>query len=1709
MTTTCDLAELLPAHWTTGAPVAPPFPHLRHVLGAALRASPDAPALVVRREDGSSRRWSYRELDADVRRRAAALRRAGVGAGDAVVLVAARTPGLVPTVLAVLSVGAAYVPVDPTAPVGRVRAVARLAGARALAGPAAAVERAAEHLTDVLGDDAVLVDVDADLDPDPDLDGAPSSAGEALPAADPASTAYVLFTSGSTGEPKGVVVTHANVVHRLPAYLGMTSGPCRYLLHSSLSFDGAVGGMYSTLARGGCLVLVPDAVAGDPALAAAVVREESVTHLEPVPSWCAALLELAEPGDLASVRAVVLGGEVVPPELVAAAQRALPEAVLVDDYGPTEVTVAATAFVVPRDWAGGALPIGRPHPATAVAVLDDAGAPVPDGEVGELWVAGPCVAAGYLGRPQDPAFGLVPGTDVPRYRTGDLVRWREDGQLAFCGRRDRQVKVRGQRVEPEEVEAVLGGLPGVAAAAVEVDGSGEAARLVAYAAPVPGVALTADAVAAALAERLPTHLRPGAVVVLEALPLTPGGKVDRRALPAPDRGAEPGEAPRDDLERAVADAMAAVLGVPVHRSTDFHRAGGQSLAAARVAARVRSTTGRPVTPGDLAGAGTPAELAERLRGRAPVTAPARSAGAQRGAASARQESFWFLEHAPGGVGRSNLVEVLLAPPGTSPAVLRAAAQALVDRHPALRTRFELGAEGLGQVVEPRVELAVEDLDLAHEGPMGERGGDEQALLAAADRWGARPFDLGRAPLLAAAVAATPRGPALVLAVHHAVADGWSLELLVEEVDALVRSGGDASALPAPSPLTPVDVAAPEVDRPADEREAASAALAEVLRRGAAAGPRALPFDGPGSAEVSQPGVVARLLPADLVDGARELAAAAGTTTFTVLAASLGTLLARTGDQPEVLLGTPTSGRGAVELDRLVGCLIGTGLVPVDVSGDPSFREVVRRTSTSAAAAAEHAWLPLEVPLRSLAEGERAAAVPVLLNLLEAPQGLAPDRLVERRSRPGAMAYAELDLYLQHRDGGLAVEAVHRDRLSSRTVETLLDRWERLLRRAVADPDSPAAELPLTTAEEDRALADLERDPAAPPAGLLLQQVRAQLEQDPRAVAVRDGDGSWSRAALWARAGSFAALLAARGTRPGDRVVLALDGCADAVAALVGCWRAGAVVVPVGEEQPPARLRRLVAACAASAVLDRDVLDEVDELDDAAAPDVEPAPQDPAYVLFTSGTTGEPKGVVVGHAALAASTRARLHAYPQRPRTALVAHDLAFDAALGIIAWYLWTGGELVLAERTDRLDPARLAALVLRHGVGQLDVVPSHHRLLLDLAEPEDLASLELVTLGGEACTPSLVRAHREVLPGTALVNEYGPTESTVWSLAHTCRAEDGEGVRVPVGRPVLGVVARVADAQGRRRPPGAEGELLLGGHLLADGYLDDPARTAERFVVRDERRWYRTGDRVRTRADGVLEFLGRDDAQVKVRGFRVELEEVDAALTALPAVTRGVAGVLELVQGEPVLVGWVQPVAGHEPDVEHLRDALLSQLPEWAVPGVLVVVDQLPETTAGKVDRVRLPRPSPPSGGAPPTTPTEHLVVAVWEELLGRPVGVDRTFTALGGQSLLAARMVARLRAETGLDVDLRDVLAAPRARDVASLLDRLDPERTGGPVGSPPTGAPADPAAEPSGGAPAPKTSDGSGDLGVDDVEELLSRLDELDDDEVARLLARVEDR
>ncbi|WP_229023121.1 non-ribosomal peptide synthetase [Actinomarinicola tropica] len=1607
----------VPPSWTTGPRRAPALTSMADLLDHGTSTAPDAPALIGPGPGGIRLEITYAELDRAVRARVAGLV-AELDDARRVAVVAARHVDLVVTVLALWRAGISYVPVDPRSPDERWAAVLDIA-----------------EVTHVVGAASLLADRDlppavrtVPWDADAEPQDRPSSV-------DGSAEAYVLFTSGTTGRPKGVVVSHANLAVRLDHLVGLHPTPPRSLLQTTLAFDAALAPLLATLATGGAVVLADDEHAADPALAAQLIADEQVTYVDGVPSWYAALLDLAPPGALDSIRIVVVGAEVLPPELVTRHHRRL-HARLVNDYGPTEATISATSWEVPVGWSGARVPIGRPHANTVVHVVAPDGTACGPGETGELWILGDGVAQGYLGRPDDPAFAPDPVTGAPCYRTGDLVSWRDDGLLDLHGRADRQVKIRGQRVEPDETEMVLLGpaFDDLANAAVEVDRSTGSPRLVAYVAPRPGASPTREDVAARLARILPPAQQPEVVVVLDALPTTPGGKIDRTALAPPPAGAaaDGGEG-HDDLERSILRAAEEVLAVePIGRDADLAAIGADSLAAARIAARLRRRDGVDVEPSDLRDAPTAAALATLLRARPPRPLdddvphhverdPSRVHVAP---ATDAHTSFWLLEQEPSRAGRSNISAVRHVV-GVDVDEVQRAVDVLVERHAGLRTSFELRAEGVVQLVHPAgtVALTVERLD---------------ALGAShIDHAAARPFALDVAPLWRVLVAPTPGGVDVGVVVHHAIADGWALETLVDELVALAAHPG--------TPLPDAELDAVDLQRWVAERveRHGEDALAHWRRRVRLADETkglVLPYDHrPRAGHPLDTDEVRLELDADARRRLTDAAARGGTSLFGLLVTGLAVTLRRYGAPERFTLGAAMANRPLPELEALIATT--ANFVPLEVGLDESrtIGHLLTSVDGEIRAAERWSWFPSELALRAEPRARSGHLVDVMVSMLN--YRVASD---VRRTPPSRMALTDLSVEIAPTDHGMSISLVHHEhRLDRPTVEALADAWRHTLELLAGDPATPLASLlgPRLVDEQEATWLGGEEGPA--PRGTIMDLVLPHLEAGGAHAAVITGEREVSWSDLGHLVPRLASALAERGAGPGDRIVMALDGV-EGVEILLACWWLGAVPVPQGERQPATKLAEIAERTEARLVLHP--ADVAALVDDAAgrAPlgrrDLDGS--DPAYILFTSGSTGRPKGVVISHRALRASTDARLAWYDETPGTCLQLHDMAFDAAMATVTWYLAVGGTLVTVHHEDRLDLPLLADLIDRHSIGKIALVPSHHRALLQSVEPGRLPSLRLVAMGGEAVAPSLVELHRSRVPGARLVNEYGPTECTVWTVAHECTAEDEQREVVPIGRPIPGTVVRVADPRGRPVPRGAIGELLLGGHLLGEGYLDEPEQTAQRFVVHDGRRWYQTGDRVRWSTDGELEFHGRVDDQLKLRGYRIEPGEVEQVLVEDESVVRAKVGAVELAAGAPVLAAWVQPAGGATVSATDLLAACRTRLPEWMVPAHLVVVDEMPLTTSGKVDRRRLPRPQIDVGAEAeqPATPTEERVQEVWADLLGHRVGVTDDFFSAGGHSLLAAQMAVRVREATGSAIGLRDVLDAPTIRRIATLVDQLD---------------------------------------------------------------------
>ncbi len=1590
------------------------------------RRTPGAPAVGA---------MTFAELDEAANRVAHRLLALGVRPGSVVGVCLRRSPAGVAALLGVLRAGAAYLPLDPDYPAERL--------AHMLADSAAPVVVTERALRDrVTGPSAVCLE---DLPDAPAVD---------VPV-HPDDAAYVIYTSGSTGRPKGVVVDHRGLADLCAWHVREydVTPADRTGQVAAQGFDAAVWEVWPHLAAGASVHL-PDAhaLADGDALVAWIADTGLTTCFLPTPRLELVLDDLA--ARPTALRVVLTGGD---------ALRRRPPAHtpfrLVNHYGPTEFSVVATAGDVPPDArADVAPPIGRPVANTRALVLDARLRPVPVGVVAELYLAGTGLARGYHGRPGLTAerFTACPfgGPGERMYRTGDLVRWNARGELEFAGRADHQVKLRGFRIELGEVESVLAGHPSVAHAAVVVREDRPGLKtLVGYV--VARGTLTTGLLRAHLATVLPEHMVPTALVVLDALPLTPNGKLDRRALPAPEL-VTGHRAPRTPREEILCGLFADLLGVPaVGPDDDFFDLGGHSLLATRLVSRVRTALDAELTVADLFANPTPAGLDTCLdRGASARPALRAAAGTARRPdlvpLSFAQRRLWFVNRLDEQNPSYAVPVALRLRGGLDVAALRAALADVVDRHEALRTVFPEVGGTPHQHVRHDVTAPFTLLDRAPD--------DLDAVLR---RIVSTPFDLtADLPLRTALVRLADDEHVLLLVLHHIAGDGWSMGPLLRDLaDAYTaRRAGRAPGW-APLPVQYADYALWQRELLGDEDDPDGPLAHRVaFWADALAGvpdELELPTDRPRPATSAQTGGrVPLVLDADLHRAVLGLARRTRTTPFMVFQAALATLLTRVGAGVDIPIGTPVAGRTDEALDDLVGFFVNTLVLRTDTSGDPTFTELLARVRETDLAAYDHQDVPFERlverlnPPRSLTRHPLCQVMLTLQNTGDADLAL-PDLVVAPVGVTSGTTAFDLSLGLRETRAGdgspAGVEGAllyREDLFDAGTARSLADRLVRVLTAVTADPDARVRDVDvLGDDERERLLVTWNDTARAVPDTTLPALFTAQARRTPDAVALVAEGQRLTYAELDARVERLATALRARGAVRERVVAVLLPRSVNLVVALHAVQRAGAAYLPVDPGYPADRVAFMLADADPVLVLDADALRELEDgpVPAVALPEVRGG--DPAYVIYTSGSTGRPKGVVVEHAAIVNRLRWMQEEYRLGPDDRVLQKTpSSFDVSVWEFFWPFQVGAALVVARPDGHRDPAYLADVIRREGVTTAHFVPSMlDAFVAHLEESgERCTGLVRVVCSGEALPTALARRFAAV-SGAGLHNLYGPTEAAVDVTAHAVHGNETTAT-VPIGRPVWNTGVHVLDDRLRPVPPGVPGELYLTGVQLARGYHARPGLTAQRFVASPfaaGARMYRTGDVVRWCGEGVLEYLSRADDQVKVRGLRIEPDEIAAALQDHPDVARAAVVAREHAPGDLRLVAYVVLAGDRVPEQSELREHAASRLPEHMVPWAVVVLDDIPVGPSGKLDRKALPAPVVQAAGRAPSSPAEEALAALFAEVLGVPaVGVDDGFFDLGGHSLLATRLVARIGAEFGVRLGVRAVF---EATTVAAMARRL----------------------------------------------------------------------
>jgi len=1638
------------------APCAPAQQWLPDLLN---QQTSDSTALVW---DGGS--LTFAQLHTQANRLAHYLRDKGVGPDVCVAIAAERSPQLLIGLLAIIKAGGAYVPLDPDYPAERLAYMLKDSGVHLLLTQTALLERVPS------ADGVCVIAMDSlHLDSWPTQPPGLHLHGDNL--------AYVIYTSGSTGQPKGVGNTHAALAERLQWMQATYQLDATDVLmqKAPISFDVSVWECFWPLISGCRLVLAGPGEHRDPHRIAQLVQEHGVTTLHFVPPLLQLFIDEPQVAECTSLRRLFSGGEALSAELRDRVLAQLPAVQLHNRYGPTETAINVTHWRCHAE-DGERSPIGRPLGNVICRVLDEQLNPVPLGVPGELCIGGIGLARGYLGRPGLTAERFVADHHGTRlYRTGDRARWNADGVLEYLGRLDQQVKLRGFRVEPEEIEARLLALDGIAQAVVLV----RDAQLIGY--YTAHAELDGQQVRTALAAELPEYMVPALLMRLDAMPLSPSGKLDRRALPEPVWQTREHVEPETPLQQQIAAIWREVLGLPtIGLHDDFFALGGHSLLATQIISRTRQACDVELPLRTLFEASELGAFAEQVGliqasgQRNQQTAIAKVDRSRPVPLSYSQQRMWFLwqmepdspAYNVGGMARlRGVLDV---------GRFEAALQALIMRHETLRTTFP-SVDGVAcQKVSAQTGLRMDWQDFSALAEP-ER---QQRLQQLADHEAHTPFNLETGPLLRAClVKAAEREHYLVLTLHHIVTEGWAMDIFARELSALYEAFIDERLSPlAPLPVQYLDYSvwqrqwmeAGERQRQLDYWTRQLGTEDPLLE---------LPGDRPRPPVQSHRGELYRFdLSDDLAARVRAFNAEHGLTLFMTMTATLAVLLYRYSGQTDLRIGAPVANRIRPESEGLIGAFLNTQVLRCQLNGQMNVAELFDQVRHTVIEGQSHQDLPFDHLVEALQPPRSAAYNPlfqVMCNVqrweFQQSRQLA-GMTVEYLANDARATKFDLNLEvtdLDHRLGCCLTYST--DLFDEPRIARMAEHWRNLLEALIANPEQRLSELPLLSATEQRALQDSLGIEAG--AHRLDQCIHTLFSQQAKArgdaPALTFAGVTLSYRELDARANRLAWMLRERGVGPQVRVGLALPRSLEMVIGLLAILKAGGAYVPLDPEYPLDRLHYMIEDSGIGLLLsDAAMFDALGELPASVAcwcleddlpvlanypTDELPLislPQHQAYLIYTSGSTGKPKGVVVAHGEIAMHCAAVIERFGMRPDDCeLHFYSINFDAATERLLVPLLSGAQVVLRAQ-GQWDAEEICGLIRTHGINILGFTPSYGSQLAQwLATQQQTLPVRMCITGGEALTGEHLQRIRAAFQPQVFFNAYGPTETVVMPLASLAPKQLEEGAAsVPIGSIIGDRVAYILDADLALVPQGATGELYVGGAGLAQGYHQRPGMTAERFVAdpfaRNGGRLYRTGDLVRQRADGLVEYLGRIDHQVKVRGFRIELGEIETRLLEHESVREAVVLALDSPSGKQ-LVAYLVSDAEHGALRDALKAHLKAQLPDYMVPAHLIVLDSMPLTANGKLDRRALPQPDPEANRrtyVAPRNEFEQTLAAIWCAVLNvQQVGLDDNFFELGGDSILSIQVVSRAR-QAGIHFSPRDLFQHQTVQTLAAVATRSE---------------------------------------------------------------------
>ncbi|MGI8324449.1 amino acid adenylation domain-containing protein [Bacillus velezensis] len=1622
--------------------VEPPAPTLHGLLTRRAALSPHRPAL---RFPGGM--LTYAELDQYTDRLAARLRQKGIRKGSMVGVLAERSPEMVVSVLAVLKAGGAYVPLDPEYPEDRLRYMLDDCGACLLL---------AQPGLSVSGFSGETLEVSLSA-----LTGE-TETGAVSEEADSDSLAYIIYTSGSTGTPKGVAVEHRQAAAFLSGMQGQfpLTEEDIIVLKSSFSFDASIWQLFWWTMSGASVYLLPAGWEKDPVRMIEAFASEKVTTAHFIPAMVNSFLDAleTEPAETRThlgrtLTRVFAGGEALSPLTAARFADLLPETVLIHGYGPTEATVDAAFYVCDRKRDSGRtrLPIGKPVPGARLYVLDSGGTIQPAGVAGELYIAGTGVARGYLNRPElteerfldDPFY---PGERM--YQTGDIARWTEDGLVEWLGRSDGQVKVRGYRIEPGEIEAAIRRIDGIREAAVTARNEHGETALYAY---IEG--RESDDVRAELATRLPAYMMPAQFIKMTEWPVTPSGKLDRRALPAPGGAADRQAytAPRNVTEMKLCALWEEVLkNGPVGIRDHFFERGGHSLKATALVSRIAKEFGVQVPLQDIFARPTVEELASVIQDleESPYEAIQPAQKQDTYPVSSAQKRMYVLQQLEdGGVGY-NMPAVLELTGPLDRGRLEETFRQLVERHESLRTSFETGPDG--EPVQRIHDSVPFQLDEA---------GSADAFV--------RPFCLEEAPLFRAAlVKESDERHLLSTDMHHIISDGVSVNTLIKEFGELY-----AGRSLAPMRLQYKDYAVWQ--RSFQEKEGYQKQEAYWLKRLEGELPvLELPADKPRPAVRSfAGGSVSCTLDAETASGLHRIARDHGSTLYMVLLAAYNTLLARLSGQEDIIVGSPIAGRPHEDLEPILGMFVNTLAIRTEPKGDKRFTDYLAEVRQAALEAYEHQDYPFEELVerlgvqRDMSRNPLFDAMFILQNMEREEINLAGLKASRSEHTEHDVSSFDLTLSAAESDGNIRFEMEFSTELFMKeTIERWMGHLLNLLRHVAAEPEVTLSKADILDEEEKQKLLiefNNTQTEFMEKHKLFHQLFEEKAEETPHQTAVIEGAQQISYSQLNERANRLARTLHKNGFGPGKRAAILANRSIEAIVSVLAVMKSGGAYIPVDSHYPEERIRYLLKDSAASVLMvqseykelasqltDHNLfliqLDHEDQYD-ICAKNIQPSasPDDTAYIIYTSGTTGTPKGVEVRnrsftHAALAWRRIYELDLIPVR---VLQMASFSFDVFSGDLARALLNGGTLVICPDDVRLEPQQLYQLIDQHRITFMESTPALIVPFMEYIYRRKLAlrSVKILVLGSDMIkSQDFYTLHERFGKEMRIINSYGVTEATIDSSYY--EAEMSEKPReddVPIGVPLPNVKMYVLNKDKQVQPVGVFGELYIGGAGVAKGYWGQPELTEGAFSdpLQTGETLYRTGDQACWLPDGTLRFKGRIDKQVKIRGYRIETGEIESVLLKHDQVKEAAVTVMKDAEGQARLAAYIVP---KEADISSLRQSLMQELPAYMMPSHIIGLDSMPLTLNGKLDKSALPAEEIHSTQAfvAPGDEKQAMLCRIWEDVLHvQKAGIHHSFFELGGDSIKALQVSARLAGE-GWNMSIRDLFQFPTIAELAKHL-------------------------------------------------------------------------